>query len=54
MKLSDKEKKICKKYRKKDDTGHVHCSSCPLAVDTKRALCKAVLTKKEWKYYEKG
>lgn len=52
MKLTDKEEKICKKYRKKDKTGHVHCSECPLAVDTRRALCKAVLTKKEWKSYK--
>lgn len=27
---TEREKKICEKYRAYDETGHVHCFECPL------------------------
>ena len=30
MLTNDKERKICAKYSERDETGHVHCHSCPL------------------------
>ena len=30
MLTSDKERAICRRYSAADDTGHVHCSECPL------------------------
>lgn len=30
MLKTDREKQICNKYGAYDDTGHVHCSECPL------------------------
>ena len=32
MKLTENEKRICKKYSAYDETGHVHCYECPLAI----------------------
>lgn len=32
MKLTKNEKAICKKYRKKDKEGLVHCNECPLNI----------------------
>lgn len=53
MKLTESEKAICKKFRKRDEKGFVHCCDCPLEVDSRYALCKANLTKKEWKEYHR-
>lgn len=51
MKLTTKEMEICKKYSMRDKEGYVHCRECPLAVDVRYSLCKANITKKEWKEY---
>lgn len=32
MKLTPKEQEICDKYSAYDETGHVHCIECPLAI----------------------
>jgi hypothetical protein len=32
MKLTPKEKEICEKYSKQDETGHVRCRKCPLCI----------------------
>lgn len=32
MKLTEKEKEICKKYGKQDKEGNVHCGDCPLNI----------------------
>lgn len=39
--MTDKEKKICHKYSKRDENGKVHCFECPLVVDKYNMLCKA-------------
>lgn len=35
MKLTPKEQEICDKYSSYDETGHVHCTECPLTLDIK-------------------
>lgn len=37
--LTEKQKAICEKYSAYDETGHVHCSECPLVIDA--LMCKA-------------
>lgn len=32
MKLTEKEKEICKKYGTQDKEGNVHCGDCPLNI----------------------
>ena len=32
MKLTEKEKAICKKYSARDEEGLVHCTECPLSI----------------------
>ena len=39
MLKTEKEKAICRKYGAQDETGHVHCTDCPLVVDA--LMCKA-------------
>ena len=34
MKLTEKEKAICKKYSARDEEGLVHCNECPLSIGT--------------------
>jgi hypothetical protein len=41
MKLTPKEKEICKKYSAYDETDHVHCHECPLCLDKRYAICYA-------------
>ena len=51
MKLTKKEKEICKKYSTYDKNNKVHCKECPLALhefNWDYGRCKATLTKKEW------
>lgn len=51
MKLTKKEKDICKKYSAYDKNNKVHCKECPLALhefNWDYGRCKATLTKKEW------
>ena len=57
MILSEKDKKICKKYSAYDETGHVHCNECPLLKgdpDSYDFRCKANSSynrhTKEWEY----
>ena len=33
MKLTEKEKAICKKYSARDEEGLVHCGECPLSLN---------------------
>lgn len=54
MTLTKDEKAICKKYGAYDETGNVHCSDCPLAVDTRLCVCKANCTREEWEEYKDG
>jgi hypothetical protein len=52
LKLTEKERKICKQYSARDEKNKVHCSECPLALHEffgDYGRCKATLTKKEWK-----
>ena len=39
--MTEREKKICKKYGARDEHGFVHCNKCPLVVDVDEHLCKA-------------
>lgn len=41
MLKTDKERAICEKYGAQDETGHVHCTDCPLVVDSAYLMCKA-------------
>lgn len=38
---SKRERKICRKYSKRDSEGKVHCNECPLVTDALNFLCKA-------------
>lgn len=49
MRLTAGEKQICDEYGKRDKDGKVHCSECPLAIDTRYCLCKANVTEAEYK-----
>ena len=48
MRLTAEEKEICKEYSKRDESGHVRCHECPMAIDKRYALCKRTITKQEW------
>lgn len=41
MKLTEKEKAICREYSQYDETGHVRCGECPLEVDARYCICYA-------------
>ena len=43
MLTSERDKRTCAKYGAYDETGHVHCCSCPLNVSEGRydCMCKA-------------
>lgn len=49
MKLTKAEQEICKKYRKRDSKGLVHCFERPLMLDERALMCKAIATKKDIK-----
>ena len=49
MKLGKSEEEICKKYRKRDADGFVHCAECPLVIDRGYCECKASITDGEWR-----
>ena len=50
--LTARQQKICDKYSAVDETGHVRCNRCPLALDHRAHLCKAFMHydrhQKEW------
>ena len=48
MKLTSEEMDICKQYSKRTEDGLVHCYECPLALDTRYAVCKKNVSKKEY------
>lgn len=48
MKLTPEEMDICRQYSKRDKEGYVHCFECPLALDTRHAVCKKNISKKEY------
>lgn len=52
MKLTIEEQKICDEYRKRDENNTVHCFECPLVVDRIACVCKANLTKKEYRKWK--
>mgnify|MGYP007133718411 CR=1 FL=1 len=54
MRLSKEEKKLCEKYGERDESGHVRCHECPMAIDKRYALCKRTATAKEWHEHIKG
>lgn len=39
--LTEKQKQVCKKYRRRDNEGKVHCRECTLAVDHNDYICRA-------------
>lgn len=41
MKLSEKDQKVCDRYKAKDSRGFVHCHECPLVIDRRDFMCKA-------------
>ena len=51
MKLTESDKRICKKYSARDAEGFVHCNECPLRIaynSNDYGLCKATATIFEW------
>lgn len=52
MLTSDYDKHICEKYRTKNKDNELQCKDCPLMIDYKRVICKAVAhydkTVKKW------
>lgn len=50
--LTEKQKKICEKYKARDEKGLVHCKECPLVIDHDWHTCRAFMhydrSKKEW------
>lgn len=43
MKLTEKEKQICKKYQKRGKNGLVNCYSCPLVISHAACECYATI-----------
>lgn len=41
MKLTPKEKEICKIYKARDKDGYVHCKECPLVIRPYDLICYA-------------
>lgn len=41
MKLTPKEKEICKKHGARDKDGYVHCDECPLVIRPYDFICYA-------------
>lgn len=57
MLKTNREKRICEKYRARDSEGHVHCCECPLRVREEfgdpyacRANCRYDRKKRAWVY----
>lgn len=51
MRLTPREKAVCREYSARDEEGKVHCNDCPLRIEV--GECKATVTAKEWKKWEK-
>lgn len=41
MLTTERDKRTCAKYSKRDANGLVHCNDCPLLMDSYNLLCKA-------------
>lgn len=41
MLRTERQKKICTKYRERDENGKVHCFECPLVINPKACECRA-------------
>lgn len=59
MLTNERERKICAKYSKRDDDGHVHCFECPLRKYNEWDFrCKATSSynrhTRKWEYDYKG
>ncbi len=48
MRLTEEEKKICEYFSQRFVDGKVGCSRCPLVIDTRYCVCKAICTEEEW------
>ena len=48
MRLTPKEKEICKQYSKRDENNLVHCYECPLVISHIDCSCKANVSKREY------
>lgn len=48
MRLTPKEREICKQYRKRDENNLVHCYECPLVISIRDCSCKANVSKREY------
>lgn len=51
MKLTPEQRKICKRYGRRDKEGRVHCHECPLALSAKWCVCLANVTEAEAKQW---
>lgn len=48
MRLTPKEREICKQYSKRDENNLVHCYECPLVISIRDCLCKANVSEREY------
>lgn len=39
--MTEKQKKICEKYSKRQPDGLVRCNVCPLVIDRRNLMCRA-------------
>ena len=50
--LTDRQKKICEKYSKRDENNKVHCHECPLVISHAEVTCRAFMhydrKKRDW------
>lgn len=43
MRMTKREKKICKEYGAEDKDGNAHCYECPLVIDSQERICYATI-----------
>jgi len=53
MRLTPKEREICKQYSKRDENNLVHCYECPLVISLRDCSCKANVSKREYDDFER-
>ena len=44
MLMTDRDRRICEKYSKRDEAGHVHCLECPLVRPSRYSDCSCKAT----------
>ena len=47
MTLNAEQKAVCKVFRRRDKTGHVHCMDCPMRLSNRFAVCLKTLSRED-------